>query len=170
MDWDHFDRIPQSVRREPIRMRSGGTFSFRDACAGGVAMAILAACVIAAVMILATRAQGREGPQWAQNDPETSAWYTRQMQPDGGISCCGPADAYWADEIEVKNGQLYAIITDARADAPLGRAHVPVGTRVEIPAHKFNDPRKDPNPTIHGIVFMNTSREVFCYFNLPGDG
>lgn len=55
------------------------------------------------------------------------------MQPDNpSASCCGEADAYWCDTINVRDGKTFGTITDARPDAPLGRPHVPVGTEVEI--------------------------------------
>ncbi len=44
-------------------------------------------------------------------------WYQSLMQPDAPTSsCCGEADAYWADEIHVRNGKTYAKITDDRPD------------------------------------------------------
>jgi hypothetical protein len=33
-------------------------------------------------------------------------------------SCCGEADAYWADEIHVRDGKTFATITDDRPDEP----------------------------------------------------
>jgi hypothetical protein len=92
------------------------------------------------------------------------------MQPDNPVSCCGPADAYYADKFELKDGKFFAIVTDERDDLSRGRPHRPIGTRVEIPSHKFNDPRPDPNPTGHGIVFVSSRGAVFCYYNVPGDG
>lgn len=134
------------------------------------ALALIVACFIVA------SASGRDGGQWAQyqsENPGLSNWYARQRQPDQDISCCGPADAYWADEFEVVDGEFYAIITDTRPDEPLQRPHIPPGTRVLIPPQKHNDPRKDPNPTLHAIVFVVLQPQgywPFCYFNLPGDG
>ncbi len=47
-------------------------------------------------------------------------------------SCCGEADAYWADAFEAtSNGDYIAIITDPRDDEPLGRIHRDIGTRIE---------------------------------------
>ena len=92
------------------------------------------------------------------------------MQPDQPrISCCGPADAYWADAVEIREGRFFAVVTDERDDTLLQRPHVPSGTRVEIPSHKFNDPRPDPNPTGHGVLFLRAGDSaVYCYFNPPG--
>lgn len=132
----------------------------------------LAALILLCAASCGHPAFAKDGPQWAQlNDPETSAWFERQKMPDSPRqSCCGEADAYYADSVEVRDGKFFAIVTDERDDAPLDRPHVPIGTRVEIPSHKFNDPRNDLNPTLHGIVFLNVLGEPLCYFNPPGDG
>lgn len=37
------------------------------------------------------------------------------------LSCCGEADAHWADSFEVEDGRYVAIITDERSDGPLTR-------------------------------------------------
>lgn len=125
----------------------------------------------AAVIYFTTPAHPREGGQWDESDLERRQWFSRQMMPDNPpVRCCGEADAYYADKFEVSGDTFYAVITDDRDDAPLNRPHIAPGTRIEIPAHKFNDPRKDPNPTGHGIVFVTTSLQVLCYFNMPGDG
>src|SRR5882762_4757734 len=53
---------------------------------------------------------------------EQAEWYQSLMQPDiPNASCCGEADAYWADEIHVRNGKTYAKITDDRPDEPRHR-------------------------------------------------
>ena len=112
---------------------------------------------LAILLIVITAAFGRPGPQWAQNDPERTAWFGRQMMPDNpSISCCGEADAYYADGVEVVDGVVYAIVTDDRPDEPLGRPHVDVGTRT------------DPNPTGHTILFLGRDGQVYCY--LPDGG
>jgi hypothetical protein len=88
------------------------------------------------------------------------------MQPDvPNASCCGEADAYWADEIHVRDGKSYATITDDRPDEPLGRPHLKNGTEIEIPNHKLKWDRS--NPTGHGIVFLSRIGYVFCYVQ-PG--
>jgi hypothetical protein len=63
-------------------------------------------------------------------------------------SCCGEADAYFADEIQ-----------------PRGRPHVDIGTEVEIPNNKLKWDRS--NPTGHGVVFLSRAGYVFCYVQ-PG--
>src|SRR4051812_47410934 len=74
---------------------------------------------------------------------ELDQWYLAVKQPDTGISCCGPSDAYFCDE-KAKGSQVLCIINDDRDNAELKRIPVPNGTVVEIPQHKIN---KDPNPT-----------------------
>jgi len=94
---------------------------------------------------------------------EIEHWYQSLMMPDRPeLSCCGVADAYWADEFEDKDGHYIAIITDDR-NVPL-RKPIPLGTRIPIPDNKLpNTALQQPNPTGHGIVFMNYG-SVYCYF------
>lgn len=109
-------------------------------------------------------ANSRDFGQWDRSTPE-SKWYQTLMQPDNPtVSCCGEADAYWADSYEVsKDGEYIAIVTDERPDEPLKRPHVDVGTKITIPKHKLKYDQS--NPTGHGIVFMSPSpyNHVYCY-------
>jgi hypothetical protein len=90
------------------------------------------------------------------------------MRPDyPNLTCCGLADAYWADSYEVKGDQYVAIITDTRDDIPLGRPHVENGKRVAVPNTKIKWDRS--NPTGHGIIFIGVGGEVYCYLP-PGGG
>jgi len=123
---------------------------------------------------LAGVASGRNLGQWDPNDPVTQ-WFAALMQPDNPKeSCCGEADAYWADEVHVEpdgnGGQIVvAVITDTRDDAPLKRIHEDVGTRYVVPPNKIT--RKDGNPTGHVIIFLGANRwhgedrirDVVCY-------
>ena len=128
-------------------------------------------------------AHGRDLGQWSNNDPEISQWYRTLMQPDNpSMSCCGEADAWWCDDISVKDGHVFCAITDDREDAPRRRPHIDVGTKFEIPPHKMkwgpNDaqPRKDwttgqpvpLNPTGHAIIFLSTGGFVYCF--VPAGG
>lgn len=107
-------------------------------------------------------AAARDLGQWKNADPEISHWYKSLMMPDAPTTpCCGEADAYWADEIHVRNGKTYATITDDRDDGPLMRPHIPTGTEVEIPDHKLKWDRG--NPTGHNIVFMSKFLFVYCF-------
>ncbi len=123
-------------------------------------------CAMAMVFMLLP-AIARDNGQWENSDPMISEWFRSLKQPDRPtVSCCGEADAYWADGLEVKDGQVIAIITDTRPDEPLGRPHVPVGTRVVVPPHKMKWDRG--NPTDHIVIFLSYSGEVYCYVTGTG--
>ena len=112
-------------------------------------------CLVGSVM-------ARDLGQWEAVDPAIREWYQALMQPDvPNASCCGEADAYWADEVHVRDGKTYVIVTDE----PRGRPHVDIGTEIEIPNNKLKWDRA--NPTGHGIVFLSRSGYVFCYVQ-PG--
>ena len=84
------------------------------------------------------------------------------MQPDNpSMSCCGEADAYWADEVETKGDKVIAIITDTRPDGPLGRRPIAPGTKFEIPQNKIT--YRGGNPTGHIVIFVNQLDAVLCY-------
>jgi hypothetical protein len=123
-------------------------------------------CAVAMLfMLLPTFA--RDNGQWENSDPVISSWFRGLMQPDDPrLPCCGEADAYWADGVEVKDGQIIAIITDTRPDPPLARWHVPVGTRIVVPPNKLKWDRG--NPTGHIIIFLNRDHEVMCYVTGTG--
>jgi hypothetical protein len=106
------------------------------------------------IMAFVKPALPRDLGQWEETTPEVRQWYETLMQPDlPNVRCCGEADAYWADGIEVVNGQTYAIITDTRDDGPLRRPHLDPGTKVLVPNHKLKWDKG--NPTGHAIIFMN---------------
>lgn len=120
--------------------------------------------LIFAAAMLCLPAHARENDAWEATPPEVRQWFRGLMQPDQPmVSCCGEADAYYADSFEVDGDQYVAIITDER-DIP-GRPHIAPGTRVIIPNHKLK--YDAGNPTGHGIVFMNTAGSVYCYI-VPG--
>jgi hypothetical protein len=139
------------------------TFVPDDKGARRMQRVILFLCVFG---YLHTCVAARDLGQWDAADLEIRQWYQALMQPDvPTASCCGEADAYWADEIHVRNGKTYAVITDDRPDEPRGRPHVDIGTEIEIPNHKLKWDKS--NPTGHGIVFLSRNRYVFCYVQ-PG--
>lgn len=121
-----------------------------------------------AALLIASPAIARDAGQWAKQDPVVSQWFSTLMQPDQPtISCCGEADAYWADKVETdKDGQLVAVITDERDDTPLMRHHVPIGTRIIIPPYKIKFDRG--NPTGHIVIFLSVNNDVFCYVQNGG--
>src|SRR6266403_38552 len=99
--------------------------------------------------------------------PELNDWYHSLMRPDAPeSSCCGLADAYWADEVHVRGGKTFATITDDREDAPLGRPHVAVGTVIEVPNEKLKWDKA--NPTGHAIVFLSVQGFVWCFVQSAG--
>lgn len=117
--------------------------------------------------LLVGMAFARDLGQWNGADPEIREWYRGLMQPDNPtVSCCGEADAYWCDELHVKDGKTFCNITDDRADEPLRRVHVPTGTEIEIPDHKLKWDRG--NPTGHSIVFLSSGGAVFCFVQSGG--
>jgi hypothetical protein len=124
----------------------------------GAPWVLLLISVIAVNRTLSARDQG----QWAAADPSVGLWYKSLMMPDNPtISCCGAADAYYADVFETDGDRYVAIITDTRDDAPLRRHHVEVGTRILVPNTKLKV--DSGNPTGHGVIFLSSSDTVFCY-------
>ena len=118
------------------------------------------------VLANAASAFARDEGQWSNTDPALLEWYETLMQPDNPkASCCGEADAYWADELHVRDGKTFATITDDRPDRPLHRPHVDVGTEIEIPKAKLK--HDQGNPTGHGVLFMDRGGDVLCYV-MPG--
>src|SRR5260370_12912616 len=94
-----------------------------------------------------TAMNARDLGQW--DDPANARlkrWYQDLKQPDNpAASCCGEADAYWADAFEAtSDGEYVAIITDPRDDKPLGRIHRDVGTRIVVPTNQIKSTA--PNP------------------------
>ncbi len=124
-------------------------------------------CAVTMVFMLLP-AGARNNGQWENSDPMISEWFRSLKQPDRPtVSCCGEADAYWADGVEVKDGQIIAIITDTRPDEPLGRRHVAVGTRFVVPPEKIKWDRG--NPTGHIVIFLHAiGGDVLCYVTGTG--
>ena len=118
--------------------------------------------IIISLMLLASPTAARDLGQWEIQPLQVRQWFQKLMQPDDPTaSCCGEADAYWADSFEVDESRYVAIITDERPDAPLGRPHRMVGERILVPNHKIK--WDEGNPTGHGIIFLGTSGHVYCY-------
>jgi len=133
---------------------------------GTYAILIVVALALVA-LALAPSARAHDSGQWEASDPAIRSWYRSLMQPDNpNVSCCGESDAYWADEIVVEGDKVFAIITDTRDDKPLGRPHIPPGTRFQIPAHKYKFDAG--NPTGHHVIFVNSAGEVLCFVQGSG--
>jgi hypothetical protein len=129
--------------------------------------------LVASVSLFAVAsADARDNGQWENTDPQIRAWYRELKQPDHPhMSCCGEADAYYADKVYTKDGKNIAVITDTRPDEPLQRPHVPPGTEVVIPDHKMKWDRG--NPTGHNVIFLSRSgkdgaHDVYCF--VDGNG
>jgi hypothetical protein len=95
---------------------------------------------------------------------ELDQWYASVKQPDTGISCCGPSDAYFCDEA-ARGSQVVCKINDDRDNAELKRIPVANGTIIDIPPHKIN---KDPNPTGRAVVWLSPSGFVWCFVGISG--
>lgn len=126
---------------------------------------------LCAALLLGQAAQARDQGQWADADPAVSEWFATLKQPDNpNVSCCGEADAYWADDIHVEVvgdvSKVIAVITDDRDDEPLHRPHVPIGTRIEVPPHKLKWDRG--NPVGHSIIFLSRNLDVYCFVQAGG--
>jgi len=120
------------------------------------------------VLMFAFRvASAHDAGQWGNTDPAVRDWYQSLMQPDvPTLSCCGEADAYWCDDIRVREGRTFCKITDDREDAPRGRPHLEVGTEFEIPPNKLKWDKA--NPTGHAVVFVSRAGFVFCFVQGTG--
>jgi len=126
--------------------------------------------VLAASILVVSIAQSHD-----YGHPDLDGWYASLIQPDNGASCCGKADAYYADKTDdcvatdALPCALVAIITDERDDGPLQRRHIEPGTRVSIPPNKIRKPPSQ-NPTGHTIIFVSQgaiSNLVYCYEPQP---
>jgi hypothetical protein len=126
----------------------------------------LAALALAS-MLLAAPSAARDQGQWQASPSKVRDWYRNLMQPDEPmISCCGEADAYWADDFAVEGNHYVAIITDDRDDAPLGRPHLDPGKRFAVPNTKLK--YDAGNPTGHGVIFIRIDGVVLCFIVPPG--
>lgn len=130
-------------------------------------MRYLAPLLVILSLICQQTAYSRDSGQWEKTDPATREWFANLRQPDNpAMSCCGEGDAYWCDEVHVRDGKTFCNITDDRDDAPLHREHVDVGTEIFIPDHKLT--WKDGNPTGHAIVFLSRNQFVWCFVQNGG--
>lgn len=155
-------------RRWPDMRLARDRWTDGEAIAAGVAYIIGIITLLGAIALFAPYAKARDLGQWKDTDAYIGEWYRALKQPDNKfMSCCGEADAYWADKVETgPNGEIVAVITDDRADEPLRRRHVPVGTRIVVPPHKIKFDQG--NPTGHIVIFLSTSGEVWCYVQNGG--
>jgi hypothetical protein len=164
----------------PIMASSAANLAHNDSTAHGrdgsqrsralirsLGLSIIFLMAIELLPIVSTLAFARDFGQWAHTDPAINAWYEGLKQPDfPSLTCCGHSDAYWCDEIHVRDGKTYCNITDDRPDDPLVRPHIDIGTEVFIPDHKLK--WDNGNPTGHAIVFMGKYGNVYCFVQSGG--
>lgn len=118
-------------------------------------------------LFLLTPCWAHDGGQWADTNPKIKYWYEHLMQPDvPTASCCGEADAYWCDDVHVRDGHTYCKITDDRPDGPRLRPHIAMGTEFGIPDNKLKFDRG--NPTGHFIIFLSRGGYVYCFVQGSG--
>ena len=111
------------------------------------------------LIMLCAPAAARDNGQWSNSPLRVREWFQSLMQPDNpAMSCCGEADAFEADNFEVAGDHYVAIITD-------GRGVLANGTRIDVPNSKMKWDKG--NPTGHGIIFIGTKGQVYCYV-VPG--
>src|SRR5579883_305601 len=100
-------------------------------------------------------AAGRDNGQWANSPAQIRSWFQSLMQPDNpAMSCCGEADAFEADTFEVEGDHYVAVVTK-------GKGEVADGTRIPVPNNKMK--WDAGNPTGHGIIFIGSQGQVYCY-------
>ena len=63
------------------------------------------------MLFVASGAHARDVGQWRETtDPALREWYRELKQPDNPhVSCCGEADAYYADKVYTKDGKNIAV-------------------------------------------------------------
>jgi hypothetical protein len=115
--------------------------------------------IFIALVALTLPAAARDNGQWENQPAYLRQWFQKLMQPDNPVmSCCGEADAFEADSFEVRDDQYVAIITN-------GKGVLPEGTRIPVPNNKMK--WDEGNPTGHGIIFIGSAGQVYCYVT-PG--
>ena len=115
--------------------------------------------IVILFMLVSLPALARDNGQWGNQPAYLREWFQKLMQPDyPHMSCCGEADAFEADSFEVSGDEYVAIITN-------GKGVIPEGTRIPVPNQKLK--WDEGNPTGHGIIFIGSNGQVFCYVT-PG--
>jgi hypothetical protein len=100
--------------------------------------------IITTLALASLPALARDNGQWEHQSAAIRQWFQKLMKPDHPErSCCGEADAYEADTFEIM-----------------------LGTKIPAPNHKMKMGRG--NPTGHGIIFIGSAGQVFCYVTREG--
>jgi hypothetical protein len=115
--------------------------------------------IVAAVLLVSVPALARDNGQWGSQPLFVRQWFQKLMQPDNPVvSCCGEADAFEADTFEVQGDHYVAVITD-------GKGVLANGSRIPVPNRKMK--WDEGNPSGHGIIFIGSEGQVYCYVT-PG--
>jgi hypothetical protein len=103
----------------------------------------------------------RDDREWENRPLHIRKWFQELTQPDHPrVSCCGEADAYEADLFEREGDNWVAIIT-GQGPGITNKPYIPEGTRISVPNSKMK--WDEGNPTGHGIIFIGSRGEVYCY-------
>jgi hypothetical protein len=122
-----------------------------------VLLILILTAIVVAIGVVAAKA--RDNGQWADAPAHVRQWFQSLKQPDHPRqSCCGEADAFEADSFEAEGDHYVAIITN-------GKGLIPNGKRISVPNQKMKWDRG--NPTGHGIIFIGTQGQIYCYVT-PG--
>jgi hypothetical protein len=106
-------------------------------------------------LVVCAPAVARDNGQWENTPANVRQWFQQLRQPDNPrVSCCGEADAFEADSFEVDGDHYVAVITD-------GKGVIPNGSKFAVPNYKMK--WDDGNPTGHGIIFIGSHGQIFCY-------
>lgn len=120
---------------------------------------------VLALLLASPATPVRDDPAWESIDPGTRKWFRELMRPDFPVhSCCGEADAYEADDFE-QDGENWVAIITGQGPPTEYKPYVKEGTRIKVPNVKMK--WDQGNPTGHGIIFLGTDGQVFCYVT-PG--
>jgi hypothetical protein len=140
----------------------------------GLFAALCSLAIVAFGMSLGRPVEARDNGQWGEMPSNIREWFKNLQRPDFPGSCCGEADAYEADRFEIEGDHYVAIITDGSGGPDVddgeggmvpGKPTRQNGTRIKVPNEKMK--WDAGNPTGHGVLFLSSGGDVFCYVT-PG--
>lgn len=131
-------------------------------------------CLVFAFLLAASSCTPTLAPAvgWNSTDPAVQAWFNEAPVK----KCCSLSDGFEADEFDSTQGGVWATITDDGENAPCWDAYdeetdfttrvcrrpVPETRRYYVPSDKIL--HAPPNPTRHGVLFLDNRDQVLCYF------
>lgn len=100
----------------------------------------------------------------SSGNPDIDAWYAR-AQREGGGSCCGKGDAYWAQLTKIQDDGVWVAVDDDRTiPGRLARD----GQEFFVP-NAMLDHQRQGNPTGHIVVFVGVADNLpICLFTGEG--